>query len=217
MIGGPSGSRTKPPRRWLLTGGLAVCSVCGAPLIATQVPRPGGLIGAYACSVRSRSVDPQPCGRVSVAPADVVEELVVAAAFDALESPGFAKAVLAGDDTDRAGIGDRLAAAEARVARAAELFGSGEVDEVTWRRMHTPAAAAMAAARAELAALTGRSLDVPDVDQARAEWAGLTILQRRQILAMVIDRVEILPRTGRRPADHHVRVAERLRIHWRNL
>lgn len=202
------------PRRWLLTGGLAVCGVCGDPMITNKQARPHGNIDAYVCTPRARGE--QGCGRVSIAPAQIVEELVVAAALEVIESPGFA-ARLAGttDGGERAVLVERTRAAQARVDRAAELFGAGEVDEVTWRRMHAPAAGIVAEGKARLAELAGRAVDLPALGEIRADWDGLTVVQRRQAVGLAVARVMVLPRTGRRPADHRVRIRERLDIVWR--
>ena len=201
-------------RKFLLTGGVAVCGECGAPMITNKQRRPAGNIDAYICSPRARKAD-HACGKVSLSPAELIEEIVVGAALQALESPDMAVG-LAGDDGDgRAELMERLAAAEQRVARAAELFGAGEIDEITWRRMHAPAASAVERARAELDALRRPTVDLPPFDRLRDDWGLLTVAQKRQTLGIVIDRVVIAPRTGRRPADHVERIRERLTIVWR--
>lgn len=202
------------PRKWLLSGGLAVCGICGCPLVVGKVGRSHGYVSSYTCSKRSWNTGT--CGRVSVAPAELVEQLVAGAALDVFESGRMAKAVLAGGDTDRAKLGEQLAAAEARVARAAELFGAGEIDELTWRRMHAPAAQALAEARARLERIAGPvGVDLPGWGRLRAEWDGLTVAQKRAALGVVIERVTVGPATGRRPRDHEQRVRERTSITWR--
>jgi DNA invertase Pin-like site-specific DNA recombinase len=202
------------PRRWLLTGGLAVCGACGAPMYTNKQPRASGNIDAYVCSPRAKPAT-SACGKVSLSPAQLVEDIVVGAALDALESPDLAEALTGDDGGIRSEIVERLAAAEYRVARAAEMFGAGEIDEVTWRRMHGPAAAAVDIARVELGALAGPSVDLPPFDRLRASWGSLTVLQQRQAIATVVEKVVVAPRTGRRPADHEERIRERLSITWR--
>jgi DNA invertase Pin-like site-specific DNA recombinase len=210
----PHRGRPWRPRRWLLTGGLAVCGACGAPMYTNKQRRPGGNIDAYVCSPRAKP-DSHACGKVSLAPAELVEEIVVGVALDALESPSLAEA-LAGDSGGiRTEAVERLAAAEQRVARTAELFGAGEIDELTWRRMHAPAAAAVEQARAQIAAMAAPGVDLPPFDRIRGAWAGLTVVQRRQAVATVVKKAVIAPRTGRRPADHEDRIRERLSIEWR--
>ncbi len=72
-------------RKWLLTGGIARCSRCKAPLAVVKLPRPEGYISGYGCSKRSGNRDA--CGGLNVTPAELVEELVVTLLKERLSSP----------------------------------------------------------------------------------------------------------------------------------
>ena len=203
------------PRRWLLSGGLAVCAKCGTPMTAAQQPRPrlpGGYVTVYACSVRSWV--PGACGSVSLGPADLIEQIVSEAFFEAVDSPRFA-ALLGRDNGAARRAAERMTTAEARVARAAELFGQGEINEDTWRRMHAPAHEEATRARLELERLSGAGVHLPPAGSLRSGWGDMTLAQRRVAVGRVIDKVLIKPRTAQRPADQRVRILGRLELMWR--
>jgi DNA invertase Pin-like site-specific DNA recombinase len=205
--------RADGSRKWLLTGGLARCGLCGARLTVALRGRPGNYVTTYGCSIRGGDLDA--CGKVSLSPAEIVEDLVVDRVKAVLADPDVAARLQHSDDPDRARLVAELTVAEARVTRAAELFGSGEIDEDTWRTMHAPAAATVEAARANLAAITPPDLDLPPADVVRDAWDDLPLKQRQAVLARYLSAVVVLPATTR-PADHRERVARRLRLDWKD-
>lgn len=213
QIIGNAGGQPSRPRRHLLTGGIARCGVCGAPVSTTQQKRPKGYVQAYACSVRSWT--PGACGKVALGPISVVEDLVACAVLERLRSPAAAAALTNHDDGDQARAFEEIAAAEARVARAAEMYGAGELDERTWRQMHQAARKAADEARGRLGRLGMVDIDLPALERIWDEWATMPLEQRRAVISRLVERVVILPRTGRRPADPYERVTERLDIRWR--
>lgn len=222
-------ARGDTSRKWLLTGGLARCARCGSPLAVVKFPRPDGYISGYGCTKRTGFREA--CGGVNVSPAEIVEELVVEEVLRVLGEPNMAARLAHTDDPARAAAAAAVAEADARVARAAELFGAGEIDEATWRTMHAPAAANAAEARARLAATEPPDIDLPPAAVVRARWADLPLKARQAVLARYIEAVRILPQTPEseddprlapgapplqlRPADPRLRVANRLDIAWR--
>jgi site-specific DNA recombinase len=204
------------PRRWLLTGGLAVCGLCKAPLTTTKHPRPWGTITGYSCSVRSHFAGHKPCGKITVSPAELVEAVVVAGALAALDTPAVRAALAESSDphTERVALMTRMTKAESRVKRAAELYGSGEVDEETWRAMHAPAARTVADCLAALAKLETPDPGLPAVEQLREKWDALTLAQRQGVLRLVIQRVVVGPQVTR-AADPIQRISDRLTIEWK--
>lgn len=211
----PSGQGSRS-RRWLLTGGLAVCGLCGTPMSTSKHPRPWGSITGYSCSPRSHHPGTA-CGKVSITPAELVEVVVVSATLAALETPAVraALAVTATDpQAERLAIMTRMTDAEARVKRAAELYGAGEIDEDTWRTMHAPAARVVADSVAALAAMESPTADLPPLDSLRGQWDGLTLTQQQGVIRLLVDHVEIRPQVTR-SADPIRRISDRLALHWK--
>jgi site-specific DNA recombinase len=202
-------------RKWLLTGGLARCGLCDAPLSVGKQIRPNGYVTTYTCSSRGEW-GKKACGKVSVAPAEIVEALVIDAVHAKLaEHPDMAARLAAGDDPERVRLAEEAAAADARVSRANALFGAGAIEEDEWEEQRMPAKAQAAAARAALAAFPTVDTDLPPLDLIVSDWEGLTLRQRQAVLRLFLYSLKVMPRTGRRPADPRVRVAERLDPHWR--
>jgi hypothetical protein len=147
----------------------------------------------------------------------LVEAVVVAAVLAALDTPDVRAALAASADPDheRVALMARMIDAESRVRRAAELFGAGEIDEDTWRTMHTPAARTVAECLAGLAALEAPDPGLPAVEQLREQWDDLTLAQRKAVVRLVVDRVAVNPAIARN-SDPIRRISERLTIHWRH-
>jgi DNA invertase Pin-like site-specific DNA recombinase len=204
-------ARADNSRKWLLTGGIARCSRCKSPLAVVQLPRPEGYISGYGCTKRSGHKDA--CGGLNVTPAELVEELVVARLKERLSTPEFAALLHHTDDSARAAAMAALAEADGRVARAAQLFGAGEIDEATWRTMHTPAAGRAEAARAQLAATEAPEIDLPPADLVAERWEELPLKARQAVLRRYLKAVWVLPQKVR-PADPRLRVAMRLDLEW---
>lgn len=203
-------------RRWLLTGGLAVCGLCGTPMSTSKHPRPWGSMTGYSCSPRSHHPGTA-CGKVSITPAELVELVVVSAVLAALDTPAVRSALAdaSGDPkAERITIMTRMTDAEGRVMRAAELYGAGEIDEDTWRTMHTPAARVVADSLAALAVMESPTAELPPLDSLRGEWDDLSLAQQQAVTRLLVDHVEVSPQTTR-PADPIRRISNRLRIHWR--
>jgi DNA invertase Pin-like site-specific DNA recombinase len=200
-------------RRWLLTGGLAVCGGCKSPLIVGVQGRAGSQ--AYLCHTLS---GPDACCGVSVNPAEVVEEVVVDLVFDAIESGRLAARLVANVDPERERLHAVLHDAEDTIVRAAQLRGAGDIDWTTWEAMHRPAKARADGAKAALAALDDPDVDLPPAEEARQRWEGLSLRQRRAFLDRYLQAVEVSPAgvRGRRPdLTSKERVTGRLTPVWR--
>lgn len=212
IIGSPGG-RPSRPRRHLLTGGIARCGLCGEPITTAQQKRPEGYVCSYACNKRPRV--PEACGKISLGPVPIVEAVVARAVLARLRGPGAGRLTVVDDQPERAQLRERQGAAEARIARAAELYGAGELDELAWRQVNQTARSSADAARRQLDALPGAQVDLPGVEAVVEGWDGLLLEQRRAVLSRMVEHVVILPRTARRPADPYERVTERLDVVWR--
>jgi hypothetical protein len=206
-------ARGDTSRKWLLTGGLARCGRCGSPLAVTKQLRGDGYLSAYGCTTKGGN--PDACGGVNVAPAAVVEAVVVDELTRVLANPAIAARLHHSDDPRRADLLAEVEAADARIKRAAELFGSNEIDEETWRTMHGPAVARANAARAALAATEPPEVDLPPADVVRDRWDDLPLKARQAVLSRFLSAVWVLPQETR-PADARERVARRLQLDWKD-
>jgi site-specific DNA recombinase len=204
-------ARADNSRKWLLTGGIARCSLCQSALVVTKLERPGGYVSGYACSKRGGNRDA--CGGLTVTPAELVEELIVERLKERLSSPELAALLHHSDDGARNEAMAALVDADGRVARAAQLFGAGDIDEPTWREMHAPAAARAEAARAQLAASEAPEVDLPPAEVVRDRWEELPLKARQAVLRRYLKAVWVLPQQAR-PADPRLRVAMRLDPEW---
>jgi DNA invertase Pin-like site-specific DNA recombinase len=208
----PSNRVHRPARRrWLLTGGLARCGVCDSPMLVA--PKRGGGPSMYVCHHTKDGA----CGRVSLSPAEVVEQLVVEQVLDALDKPKLAKRLIEHPDPQRAGLLADLARAQEDMRQAAERKDSGRIDWETFDALHDPAKARAEAARAALAALPDPDVELPPADQVRERWEEMPLRQKRAVLERFLEAVEVLPATtrGRSKLTTNERVDARLELKWR--
>lgn len=194
-IGNPK-RRAGARRRYLLTGGLAVCDACGTPLISASQPRDGRLWPAYACPHPSRHDGG--CGHLSVL-ADRLEAHVIEVVGGWLDEPGFAAAVerlYAADQERGAPLRAELAAVDGRLTTLAEQWAAGGLLDVE----HAAARRVLVAKRGELAASLRAlppSVDVTAED-IRREWDRGAVEDRRPLIDLLTDgpiRVARGPRT----------------------
>lgn len=201
-------------RRWLLTNGLARCSLCDSPLTVVQKGRGEG--AAYACHSNKTTTS---CGRVAVGPAEVVEELVVEAVLLALEKPEMAARLTRHPDPERAALLAELADAEATITEAVTLRGQGIYTAQQRDDQLYPAKARADRARAALAALPDPDVELPPADQIRSRWEDdqMPLRQKQALLALFLEKVELLPgKPGRSKLSTKDRVEARLRLDWRS-
>lgn len=176
-----SRGRTRAPRSYLLSGGIARCAHCGHHLIAA--PRPTGR--AYACLKSNGG-----CNGVSIM-AEPVEELVTDALFDVVDDADlatmFAPREPVPEEADLVDIEERL-------GDVAELYADGEISRAEWMRAKTrleerraEAAPAVAEARAPSPAIEF----VGKPGALRAAWPKLSLDRQRTILGSVVSEVTI--------------------------
>lgn len=186
-------------RVYLLTGGVAVCGHCGAPLVAR--PKSGGR-PAYHCA---RGVNFTGCGKISRL-AIPVEDEVAARLFAAIDD-----GTLADAEPEPAPELDGVTLADIE-ARLTDLSRDHYVLRVISR-------AEFLAARDPLAAEADRlraRLSTPrgprhPLHGLREVWPVLSMGERRQVVAEVIDRVVLLPALkGRNRFD-----PSRIEVVWR--
>ena len=186
---GPAG------RKYLLTGGLTRCGVCGAPMTGTakQLRSYSRAYGHRMRTVPYLLCHPNRGGRsctgIMLAP---VEALVVARLFTELEArPAFAAALSADQHADtRAELANALAAVQAERIGYARDAAAGVMTRAEWLAMRPVFDERETRLRADLAAIpapTGRA----DWAEVRAAWADLTLDEQRAFLRHYIGAVVI--------------------------
>jgi DNA invertase Pin-like site-specific DNA recombinase len=198
------GHSPRSRRRYLLTGGVAVCGVCGAPLKAQRRKVKGRRLDAlYFC----------PGGFCVGIMADPLERHVADMLFDELDKPDFLDAIAADDHGERRDkIAAELSALEAKRGDLAELWGSGDLTGAEWQSARRALAEHEQRLRADLAAIPPPMI-VVDIATARESWESMTLDEQREFVCMFIDKVSISrAKPGTRTID-----PGRVDIEWRAL
>lgn len=180
----------RAPRKYLLTGGLAVCGLCGADLVAR--PRGDGR-RAYVCA---RGPGFRGCGKIRQL-AEPLEDYVRDAVIDALAGPALAEAIADSDriDQDRSEVLDAIAALEARLEElAGDFYGNGILSRKEYLAAKDTIDTRITALRDKLATTaTGPAIDTASPEGLRAQWDNHDLAWRRQLIGVVIDQVVIAP------------------------
>jgi hypothetical protein len=182
-VAGPR--RGQPTRRYLLTGGVAVCGVCSAPLVGTEKQMRNRKAPHLLCH---RTAGGRGCVGILAEP---VEAYVVATLLDELDKPAFRDAMA--DDEHAARRDEITAALRAAEGTRSQIMGErvrGEITTDEWRTARAELDAQEAALRAGLAGLPP---PVADVDPAliRAGWSAMNLDERREIIGMFIEKVVV--------------------------
>jgi site-specific DNA recombinase len=179
-------------RRYLLTGGLAVCGRCGAPLRATVKQLRHGDRPYYECSPKKRRPNGDPgCGRIGIVGLPL-EAYVVDRLFTELDKPAFLDAIAADDHGARR---DRLTAALADVERqrnelAAEWAIPGALTMSEWQTARRGLAEQEQKLRRELADVPPPVINV-DIAGAREAWPDMLLDEQREFVRLFIATVTI--------------------------
>jgi site-specific DNA recombinase len=205
IVKDPSRKAAKPARRYLLTGGPARCGRCGAAMVAR--PNHGGQ-RRYACAADFGGCDK------TFHLADPLEDYVRDALFVALDGPALAAAreqVAEPGDDDLVG---QIAAMEARRREAADAYAGGSLSLSSFQAADRDLEGRIGRAREQLAG-RARSRVVADlpssVNALTTWWDGADLEARRQLVALIVEKVEIGPAVpGRSKFD-----PDRIQILWR--
>lgn len=199
-------------RRYVLTGGLAVCGVCEKPLAGTVRKRrtkTGVTDKTYLVCVPANGGSM--CVGILMAPteAHVVNEL-----FGELDRPEFLDALDADDSEEhRKSVLEALSACERQRNELAKLWATpGDLTAAEWQTARRAIAEQEQQLRQELAAIPvprGRI----DIEEARTAYPYMTLDEKRQFLSDFIERVTIARAVpGARAFD-----PARVSIRWRTL
>lgn len=183
----------RPPRRYLLTGFLR-CGRCGQRLWGMAKQAQGEL---YVC--------PSPghggCSGVmvkSTAAEEMVRDMVVAR----VDTPEFAEAVTAQQQwlqehgADVQGVADAVRELQDRLEQLPGLWASGELSRPQWQQVKAELDRRVESGQAHLARLlsVGPRLDLAGRGHhIRTRWDGMGRQERRDLIALVLDHVVVLP------------------------
>lgn len=199
-----------PPRKYLLTGGLAVCGVCGSALVGSTKQDRSRVKAPYLSCTRSSGG--RGCIGIQLHP---TEDYVRDRLFTELDKPEFLAAVAADDHMQqRDELAAKLSVVDSDRAELAREWGAGGLRMAEWREARTELDQRERKLRAELAAIPAPRAQV-DIGDVRAAWPAMTLEERRELLRMFIARVVInrKPAGAPRVFDAERRVA----IQWRTL
>jgi site-specific DNA recombinase len=181
-------TRTKPVRRYLLTG-LLRCGLCDAPLIAR--PQSGGG-RRYVCA---KGPGHSGCGRMAIN-ADGIETFIAEAVFAHLDTPAVAAALAAAASADAATAAEHDALRQDReqLDELARAYGDRKVTFSEWLAARAPIEARIDAAQRKVSRMSrSAAIDryVGNGDALRATWTALPLDRQRSIVSAVLDRAVI--------------------------
>lgn len=204
--GNPSG------RKYVVTGGLAVCGVCGHALVGTlKQLRNKTSVRSVPYLLCSPTKGGKACVGVMLEP---TEAYVINTLFDELDKPEFLAAIAADDHGDRR---DELVAAlgalERRRDELAELWAQpGELTAAEWRTARRALAEQEQRLRAELAAVPPPMVGM-DIATVRSAWPDMTLDERREFLRLFVEKVVVnRAKPGTKGFD-----SGRVTVEWRPL
>jgi DNA invertase Pin-like site-specific DNA recombinase len=194
-------------RRYLLTGGTAVCGVCEYPLVASVKQFKGGrrVVPYYQCHAKTGGR-----GCIGIV-AEPLEDHVVKRMLDELDKPTFRDALAADEHQERR---DQIAAdlreVDDRRNDLAQMWAGKELTADEWRTARRALAENEQQLRRDLAAIPP---PVSHVDPAliRQGWTAMNLDERREIISMFVAQVTVKrAKPGTKSFD-----AERVAIDWR--
>lgn len=205
ILNDPSRRREPTPRSYLLTGGLARCGRCGAAMVARPNERGGR---RYVCAR-----DYGGCNKTFHL-AETLEAYVRDAVFAALDGPALAAMRSQAVEDDDDGLAAELTALETRRREAVEAYGSGAISLRSFQAVDRDLEGRIERIRDQLAsrARTALAGSLPSNAEALEDWwAAADLERRRQLVGLVVARVEIGPAvSGRNRFD-----PARVRIAWK--
>lgn len=196
----PRAKTGRPPRDYLLTGGLAVCGICGTALRAR--PR-GDKVPSYVCVKEERLGGLTPCGGVRCV-AEPLEELVMESVLAAVDEGALERMRHADEDgaerAERVELLGLIADTEEKLAQVEERYLEGDVSRASYLRVRDRHRGIADDARRRLASIERRRLpeDTPrSADELRKWWEDATLAQKRAFLRLFIESVRVKPAAHR--------------------
>jgi site-specific DNA recombinase len=172
-------------RKYVLTGGLAICGVCSAPLVGTMKQRKNDVTPYLICHPTNGG---KACVGIMLEP---VEALVVDSLWAEVDRPEFLDAVAKDEyQPHRDALADSLRTVERQRAELASLWSDGDLTAAEWRTARDGLTEREQTLRAELRELPPPLVNV-DISTARESWPLMTLDERREFLRLFISSVTI--------------------------
>jgi hypothetical protein len=180
-------------RRYLLTGGLAVCGVCWAPLMASvRKFRNGEKKPLYLCHPNKSRPNGEPAGACLGILGLELEQFVVNQLWAELDKPEFLHAVAT--DTyagTRARIEADLEELDRQRGELARKWAQpGGLTDTEWDNARQGIAESERSLRVELTELPPPRVGI-DIGAARAAWPDMTLDEKREFLRLFIRTVTV--------------------------
>lgn len=182
----PARTPKRPARRYLLTGGIAVCGACGKALIAR--PKQNG-DRTYTCASGPNF---DGCGKIRRL-ADTLELWVADQIVERIDSPGYAKGVARHDRVLKAEDPlMEIRTCEKKLADLARDWADDKIDRVSWDAARQQTEKRLEAARSQLTLDTAPIPPGSGADLA-AKWEVGSFGERRAIVERLIESVTVKP------------------------
>jgi site-specific DNA recombinase len=181
-------------RQYLLTG-LVYCGACGGIAYGSARSRADGGLRRYHCRYHDNSGNRTGCGQLYRA-AEPLDLYVTEEVLKRFDTPEVAQALASDDpDLDITPLATRLAHLRQRKLEIETGFGQGEYTKDEYRIMSTANTKALHEAEAELADLQSKRLatTLPAASMLHDVWNKSSVQWRRNVIALLVDRVDILP------------------------
>jgi site-specific DNA recombinase len=185
----PERRTNRSARRYLLAR-LLTCAHCGTRLVAR--PRADGS-RRYVCASGPGFGG---CGKVTIV-ADPLERFIVEAVLHRLDSPELARSVNGdGGDPEGAQWQAQIEQAQAQLDELAQLWAEGGITRNEWLAARPPIEKRLMLAKKRLAVLnrtTTLSAHIGNADELRERWQEMNLTRQQQIVAAVLDHVDVGP------------------------
>ncbi|OAP20724.1 Recombinase [Amycolatopsis sp. M39] len=196
-------------RKYLLTGGLVVCGVCGARLTGSPKQIKKRRVPYLTCHP---NVGGKGCVGILL---NETEKFVLDSLWAELDKPEFLQSIAADEHGPRReAITKELDGLERQRRELAAMWGTpGTLTSGEWQEARDAIAANEQRLRTEHATLPPKAVDV-DIDAVRRAWPDMTLDEQREFLRMFIEKVTVVPALPGRPRVYD---SDRVKIKWRNL
>jgi site-specific DNA recombinase len=191
LLGSRTRSSGRPPRRYLLTGGLLRCGRCGAPMVARPTAQ---RVRRYVCA---KGPGQGGCGRMATV-AEPLEDLVARAVLLRLDTPEMAAALTEShaQQAELAELHDRVTADQAMLEELATDYTDHRITRSEWLAARDSIQARIDQNRRRLSRLsptTAVDEYAGHSDLLRSAWAGLPLSRQQAVVRVILDHVVVHP------------------------
>lgn len=190
ILDAPERKSIKSVRRYLLSGGIAVCGTCGEALIAH--PKEG--VRRYICR-RDGHPSTKSCGKMYIK-AEWVEEAVTEGLMLRLANPTFFVRMSERNskNSDKEKIYAEFISLKNREIELGEMFADGTMNKVQFQAAQkrlAPQIEAMERILAKHASAEVAAFSASQAKDALKNWGNLSLEQQRAVVKLVLDKVVI--------------------------